>query len=152
MAFESVAKTKASAGASEHNHLSANGKSLPAVPVLKEKPLEQPILPAQLSSEPESRSFASPAIGGNYSGFALTTDQAHTPFPLQKRDAKSVPQTNPGEFKPAPKKQYNTGLPDDLKTGIENLSGYDMSDVSVHYNSAKPAQLQALAYAQGNNI
>jgi len=45
-----------------------------------------------------------------------------------------------------------TGLPDRLKTGIENLSGYAMDDVKVHYNSGKPAQLNALAYAQGNEI
>ena len=45
-----------------------------------------------------------------------------------------------------------TGLPDDLKTGVENLSGYSLNDVRVHYNSPKPAQLQALAYTQGTNI
>jgi hypothetical protein len=36
--------------------------------------------------------------------------------------------------------------------GIENLSGFSMSDVKVHYNSDKPAQLQAHAYAQGTDI
>jgi hypothetical protein len=46
----------------------------------------------------------------------------------------------------------NTGLPDNLKSGIENLSGYSMDDVRVHYNSPKPAQLQALAYTQGTDI
>jgi hypothetical protein len=46
----------------------------------------------------------------------------------------------------------NTGLPDALKSGIESLSGYDMSEVRVHYNSTKPAALQARAYAQGNDI
>jgi len=50
------------------------------------------------------------------------------------------------------KKENNTGLPDNLKSGIENLSGYSMNDVKVHYNSSKPAQLQAHAYAQGTNI
>lgn len=45
-----------------------------------------------------------------------------------------------------------TGLPDHLKTGIESLSGYSMDDVRVHYNSTKPAQLQAYAYAQGTDI
>lgn len=49
-------------------------------------------------------------------------------------------------------KPNNTGLPDNLKTGIENLSGYSMDDVQVHYKSDKPAQLNALAYAQGTNI
>jgi len=44
------------------------------------------------------------------------------------------------------------GLPDNLKSGIENLSGMDMSDVKVHYNSATPAVLNALAYTQGPQI
>lgn len=45
-----------------------------------------------------------------------------------------------------------TGLPDNLKSGIENLSGYSMDDVKVHYNSAQPAQLNAHAFAQGTDI
>lgn len=49
-------------------------------------------------------------------------------------------------------KTNNTGLPDNLKSGVENLSGYSMDDVKVHYNSDKPAQLNALAYTQGTNI
>ncbi|WP_340199620.1 DUF4157 domain-containing protein [Ascidiimonas sp. W6] len=49
-------------------------------------------------------------------------------------------------------KENRTGLPDNLKSGIENLSGYAMDDVKVHYNSNKPAQLQAHAYAQGTDI
>jgi hypothetical protein len=50
------------------------------------------------------------------------------------------------------KEKNNTGLPDQLKSGIENLSGISMSDVKVHYNSSQPAQLNAHAYAQGNQI
>jgi hypothetical protein len=53
---------------------------------------------------------------------------------------------------PIQKKENNTGLPDNLKSGIENLSGYSMDDVKVHYNSDKPAQLNAHAYAQGTDI
>lgn len=49
-------------------------------------------------------------------------------------------------------KSNNTGLPNNLKTGIENFSGFSMDDVKVHYNSDKPAQLNALAYAQGTDI
>ncbi|HEY9641195.1 MAG TPA: DUF4157 domain-containing protein, partial [Coleofasciculaceae cyanobacterium] len=45
-----------------------------------------------------------------------------------------------------------TGMPDDLKAGIENISGMSMDDVKVHYNSTKPAQLNALAYTQGTEI
>ncbi len=46
----------------------------------------------------------------------------------------------------------NTGLSDSLKSGVEGLSGVSLDDVNVHYNSTKPAQLQALAYAQGTDI
>ncbi|KAF2518656.1 DUF4157 domain-containing protein [Flavobacterium salilacus subsp. salilacus] len=56
--------------------------------------------------------------------------------------------------RPAPiqRTENKTGMPDNLKLGIENLSGYAMDDVKVQYNSNKPAQLNAHAYAQGNNI
>ncbi len=50
------------------------------------------------------------------------------------------------------RKENNTGLPDNLKAGIENLSGMSMDDVKVHYNSNKPAQLNAHAFAQGNQV
>jgi hypothetical protein len=45
-----------------------------------------------------------------------------------------------------------TGMPDNLKNGVEQLSGLDMGDVKVHYNSSKPAQVQAHAYTQGTDI
>jgi len=44
------------------------------------------------------------------------------------------------------------GLPGGLKSGIESLSGMDLSDVQVHRDSPKPAYINALAYAQGNEI
>jgi hypothetical protein len=50
------------------------------------------------------------------------------------------------------KKENNTGLSDQLKSGIESLSGMDMGDVRVHRNSSKPASVNALAYTQGSNI
>ena len=52
----------------------------------------------------------------------------------------------------AQKKENSTGLPADLKEGVENLSGMSMDDVKVHYNSDRPAGLHALAYAQGTDI
>ncbi|AOX00054.1 hypothetical protein BJP34_11825 [Moorena producens PAL-8-15-08-1] len=48
--------------------------------------------------------------------------------------------------------ENKTGLPDHIKEGIESLSGYDLSGVRVNYNSAKPAQLKAHAYTQGQSI
>ena len=50
------------------------------------------------------------------------------------------------------KKENKTGLPDNLKSGVENLSGISLDDVKVHYNSDQPASLQAHAYAQGTDI
>jgi hypothetical protein len=52
----------------------------------------------------------------------------------------------------APVQAVAGGLPSGLRAGIESLSGMDMSAVRVHRNSAQPAQLNALAYAQGNDI
>jgi hypothetical protein len=73
-------------------------------------------------------------------------------IPIQKKGIKEE-ELLQGKFAlPIQKKENNTGLPDDLKSGIENLSGFAMDDVKVHYNSPKPAQLQAHAYAQGTDI
>lgn len=51
-----------------------------------------------------------------------------------------------------PTLENTTGIPDDLKAGIEHLCGFSIDDVKVHYNSAKPAELQALAYTQDQDI
>lgn len=51
-----------------------------------------------------------------------------------------------------PERENHTGMPDNLKAGIEILSGLSIDDVKVRYNSSKPAQLQALAYTQGTDI
>jgi hypothetical protein len=45
-----------------------------------------------------------------------------------------------------------TGLPEGLKSGAEALSGLSLGDIRVHYNSARPARLGALAFAQGRDI
>lgn len=50
------------------------------------------------------------------------------------------------------RKPHGNGLPEPLKTNLENQSGYDLSDVTVYKNSEMPAQLMAHAYAQGNEI
>jgi hypothetical protein len=57
-----------------------------------------------------------------------------------------------GMARQAKREPNHTGMPDRLKAGIESLSGLDMSDLRVHYNSEKPARLGALAYAQWNEI
>ena len=45
-----------------------------------------------------------------------------------------------------------TGMSNRLKAGLEALSGIDLSGVRVHTNSSKPAQINALAYTQGQDI
>ena len=57
-----------------------------------------------------------------------------------------------GKFETILQKPNNTGLPDNLKLGVESLSGFSMDDVRVHYNSDKPTKMQAHAYAQGTDI
>lgn len=49
-------------------------------------------------------------------------------------------------------KKNTTGIPDTLKTGMERVSGHSLDHVKVHYNSPKPAAVQAHAYAQGNEV
>lgn len=106
----------------------------------------------------------------------LTVPKRHTPYPthrpsgqntalqraaagsassqhlatLQMMADTSAPTQRLQQIAPAP--QNRTGLPDTLKSGIEGLSGMSMGHVRVHRNSAKPAQLQAHAYAQGSDI
>lgn len=76
-------------------------------------------------------------------GIAITPPDALAPIQLQTETTGDVtPQTDPN----------HTGLPDGLKNGVEALSGFSLDDVRVHYNSSKPAQLQALAYTQGTDI
>ncbi len=69
--------------------------------------------------------------------------------PLQKKAVVNSPAQLEQQSSAKPN---NTGLPDNLKTGIESLSGMSMDSVRVHYNSSQPAQLNALAYAQGTDI
>ena len=60
--------------------------------------------------------------------------------------------TMQGKFEAPVQKKNLTGMPDNLKAGIEDLSGFSMDDVRVHYGSSKPAAVQAHAYTQGTDI
>ncbi|NEW61113.1 DUF4157 domain-containing protein [Sulfurovum sp. bin170] len=79
-----------------------------------------------------------------------TTTQQVSKTPLMQR--KSKEQQAIFGNNTIQKKENNTGLPDNLKSGIESLSGYSMDDVKVHYDSSQPAQLNAHAFAQGSDI
>lgn len=85
---------------------------------------EEPAQRAKLDEEPKQGKFA-------------TAQKMKEEEPTQKKSAGSI---------------NNTGLPNQLKAGIESMSGMSMDHVKVHYNSDKPAQLNAHAYAQGSDI
>lgn len=72
---------------------------------------------------------------------------------LQAYKNQTIQRMENEEELPIQRKTANcTGLPDKLKCGIEQLSGYSMDDVRVHYHSDKPAQFRALAYTKGTDI
>ncbi len=49
-------------------------------------------------------------------------------------------------------KQGSADIPNAMLKGFEALSGFSLDGVRVHYNSDKPAQMQAFAYAQGDHV
>jgi len=96
-------------------------------------------------------------IQARWNGKPLTSPQAkQIPInasanalePVQKQDdtkkdkKKKLPQTTGSQ----------NSLPTQLKENMEAMSGTDLSDVTVNYNSPKPKEMGALAYAQGNKI
>ncbi|MDP3683383.1 MAG: DUF4157 domain-containing protein, partial [Ignavibacteria bacterium] len=104
----------------------------------------------QLHENSTSQRKASFSVA-NIVGFTAIQKKA---IPVNQQGVK-VPQLQKDKsvnFVPFQLKENKTGMPDNLKSGVENLSGLDMSDVKVHYNSSQPAQFNALAYAQGNEI
>ncbi|MHB1099098.1 MAG: eCIS core domain-containing protein [Burkholderiales bacterium] len=112
------------------------GKFETAQRVEEEEPLQGKFETAQRVEEEEP-------LQGKFE----TAQRVEEEEPLQGRFPAAV------QLKEEPtSKPNNTGLPDSLKSGIENLSGMSMDAVKVHYNSSQPAQLNALAYAQGKDI
>jgi Domain of unknown function (DUF4157) len=98
-------------------------------------------------SNPAQRQMATPSH--KFASLALHPPQRSGPQLLQAKHQDHRDRQSP----PMRAQSGNrTGLPDQLKTGIEALSGIAMDDVNVHYNSDKPVQVQALAYAQGLDI
>ena len=69
--------------------------------------------------------------------------------PLQGKFATAQRAAEPSRDSDTPNQ---TGMPTPLKAGIESLSGLSLDGVRVHYGSSQPAQLNALAYAQGSDI
>lgn len=109
--------------------------------------LQKKAAPAQLAQPEELQMKAGPAQLAQPEDLQMktATAQLSQPEDLQMKAAAGVAQR-------AESAVDNTGLPLGLRTGIESLSGMSMDGVKVHYNSSQPAQLNALAYAQGTDI
>ncbi|MDT8998213.1 DUF4157 domain-containing protein [Paucibacter sp. APW11] len=111
-----------------------------------------------MSNAPRQRLAAEPAGPQRSPAADADTAVAHgggsalpawSDSPRQLKQAEQLTQLQPAA---APSATAQGGLPDGLRSGIEALSGIDMSGVRVHRNSTKPAALQAHAYAQGQDI
>ena len=79
-------------------------------------------------------------------------DDVSEPAQMKENDDPLQFNSSNGSSGSTVQKKSDGGLPSNLQSGVEKLSGQDMSNVNVNYNSDKPAQLNAHAYAQGNNI
>ena len=98
---------------------------------------------------PVQRRAAAPAATDEASAGAPALAALDDPFalhlPVQRKQGDDAPAAGGGAG-------GGSGLPDALRSGVEQLAGVDMSDVSVHRDSDRPAAMNALAYAQGNDI
>jgi len=116
----------------------------PPTPVAQTKQKEEEKHPAQRKPLEEEKHPIQTKSG-------LDQSKLEMPKPLQ-----GIFEASPApaqlEQSPATAAPNRTGLPDGLKSGIESLSGIALDNVKVHYNSPQPAQLNALAYTQGNDI
>ena len=80
------------------------------------------------------------------------TQPAHGPWHALLNDSVQVKRLGTIQRWADDRGSFGRGLPEDIKGGVERLSGYAMDDVTVHYRSDKPARLNARAYAQGSQI
>jgi hypothetical protein len=104
----------------------------------------------QSKDDHETQALINSAFSQDFSKVPITATQ-----PQQFAGNNPAQKQQPSQKKASPepdRRENSTGLSDNLKSGIENLSGYSMDDVKVHYNSDQPTKLQAHAYAQGTDI
>jgi hypothetical protein len=136
----------------------------PSAPLSPHERQEPPARVAQFRHSFDRLSIRPPAPDGGadhemeQSGEQSDMQQTEKqPSSVQRREVERQPTPKMGAplqkvADPSPAQGNNTGMPDTLKAGIESLSGLAMDDVRVHYNSTKPAQVDALAYTQGTEI
>lgn len=57
-----------------------------------------------------------------------------------------------GKFQSVQRAENHTGMPDDVKTQMEDSFSTDFSSVRIHADSARAPEVGALAYTQGTDI
>lgn len=104
-----------------------------------------------ISSKPPSNELIQRAVYQMSRGYNASKKTApSTATPIQRK-ASDLGSSSPDHSNSKGSKN-ETGLPTELRSGLENLSGEDLSGVRVHRNSDKPEALNAHAYAQGQDI
>ncbi|HAS46654.1 MAG TPA: hypothetical protein DCS93_39590 [Microscillaceae bacterium] len=90
---------------------------------------------------------------------AIQAKQNHKPPIVTKEGQKPTIQAKNGSGKrlepvkakrgkPLQRKRGESNLPAQIRTNMESMGGVDLSDVKVHYNSSKPAEMDAQMNAQ----
>jgi hypothetical protein len=88
-----------------------------------------------------------PEFGGSVLQLTACACDGGCPQCQQEESPRHSSQREDGSYRAT-----STRLPINLKAGIESLSGLAMDDVRVHYDSPRPAEVQALAHTDGSNI
>jgi hypothetical protein len=73
-------------------------------------------------------------------------------FSVQRYPVPAVVDKTPLQQKPNKADENRTGMPDSVKTRMEDTFTADFSDVRVHPNSGKATEVGALAYTQGTDV
>lgn len=112
------------------------------------------LVPSHRSAARAAGELASPAQlrGPTPKKFPKKAAQRLASSPRLAADAQRRTSLFADVAEPVQRQANRSGLPDQLKSGVEQLAGVSMDDVRVHHNSPRPAALQAQAYAQGSEI
>src|SRR5487761_234428 len=116
----------------------------------------------QMTQDMPARPEQPPRMGHRLANIAIARPTALSDSPLMPKLTEGPVQNEFRERASSPvtdisqrlqnKHENATGLPDELKTGIEHLSGLSLDDVRVYYHSPQPARVDALAFTQGTQI
>jgi hypothetical protein len=117
---------------------------------------------AQLKAKEQSRAVAnmqlrkgqdSVAVGRQLNGLSALQERANlSPEVRHVAQMQQMLNASPRMRASVQRKENNTGMPDHLKAGLEQLSGMSLDGTSVHYNSSEPARFGANAITQGKDI